>query len=290
MAEITATLVNELRKVTGLGLMECKKLLQEAEGVLEKAVTLAKERGLKAAEKRAGRAGKAGRIETAIAADGKSGSMIEICCETDFVARNDDFRQMAKELAQQALDQKLTTAEALLASTLKSAGKPVKDALLELSARTGENVSLTRAATFTGAGQVDAYIHHDNTKGALIAVSQPTGAGLVRDLAMQAVAARPVAIQREDVPEAVVAEQKRIFLVQMANDPAMAQKPEQVREKIATGKLDAWFKESTLLEQEFVKDPTKKVREVVAAAGKDLKVLQMACFIVGEEPSAAAEA
>src|SRR5271166_6974486 len=157
MAEITAQAVNEFRKKTGLGLMECKKLLQEAEGDLKKAETLAKERGMKQAEQRAGRAAKAGRIDVYIHHDSKSGVLIELNCETDFVARNDEFKQLAK------------------------------------------------------------------------------------DLALHVMAANPVYVKREDVPEATVAEQKRIFMSQVAD------KPVNIQEKIAAGKVDSWFAESVLL-------------------------------------------
>ncbi|MBV8555263.1 MAG: hypothetical protein JO116_06845, partial [Planctomycetaceae bacterium] len=173
MAEITAQAVNEFRKNTGLGLMECKTLLKEAAGDMKKALTLAKERHGKNAENRAGRATKAGRIEVYIHHDGKSGGMIEVNCETDFVARNEEFRQLAK------------------------------------------------------------------------------------DLALQVVAARPVCVRREEVPAELVAEQKQIFLAQVAD------KPGAMREKIAEGKLNAWYGENVLLEQRFVKDETKTVRDLV---------------------------
>src|SRR3954464_4517474 len=202
MAEITAQTVNEFRKMTGLGLMECKTLLKEADGDLKKAMTLAAEKGKANAAKRAGRAAKAGRIETYIHHDGKSGSLVEVNCETDFVARNDEFRQLAK------------------------------------------------------------------------------------DLALQVVAANPVSVRREDVDPALVEEQRRIFLKQ-AED-----KPEQIRSKIAEGKLNSWFSESVLLDQVFVKDSAKTVREVIldvnARTGENISVARFARFILGETAGAEA--
>jgi elongation factor Ts len=196
MAEITAQTVNEFRKMTGLGLMECKALLKEAGGDMKKAETLARERGLKNAEKRAGRAAKAGRVETYIHHDGKSGALVEVNCETDFVARNEEFRQLAK------------------------------------------------------------------------------------DLALQVVALNPRYVRREDVPPDVVAEQKRIFMTQAAD------KPEPVREKIAEGKLNTWLAENVLLEQEFVKDKAKTVRDMIlgvnARTGENVSVARFARFVVGE--------
>jgi elongation factor Ts len=203
MAEITAQTVNEFRKATGLGLMECKALLKQANGDLKKAMTLAKEKHGKNAENRAGRATKAGRIEVYIHHDGKSGGMIEVNCETDFVARNEEFRQLAK------------------------------------------------------------------------------------DLALQVVAARPLCVRREEVPAETVAEQRRIFLAQVGDKPAA------MREKIAEGKLNAWYGENVLMEQRFVKDEAKTVRDLVQAVnartGENITVSRFARFIVGEGLPASAE-
>ncbi len=196
MAEITAQAVNEFRKKTGLGLMECKKLLQEAGGDLKKAETLAKERGLKQAELRSGRAAKAGRIDYYIHHDAKSGVLIELNCETDFVARNDEFKQLAK------------------------------------------------------------------------------------DLALHIAAANPAYVKREDVPEEAVAEQKRIFMSQVAD------KPVNIQEKIAQGKIDSWFSESVLLDQKYVKDESKTVRDLILAVnsrtGENISVARFVKFVVGE--------
>ncbi len=196
MAEITAQAVNEFRKKTGLGLMECKKLLQEAGGDLKKAETLAKERGMKQAELRAGRAAKAGRIEVYIHFDARQGAMVELNCETDFVARNEEFKQLAK------------------------------------------------------------------------------------DVALHIVAKKPAYVKREDVPEEVVAEQKRIFMSQVGDKPAT------IQEKIAQGKLDSWFAESVLLEQQYVKDEAVSVRDLILAVnartGENISVARFARFVVGE--------
>jgi elongation factor Ts len=202
MAEITAQAVNEFRKATGLGLMECKALLKEADGDMKKALSLAKEKHGKNAENRAGRATSAGRVEVYIHHDGKQGGMIEVNCETDFVARNDAFRQLAK------------------------------------------------------------------------------------DLALQVVAANPICVRREDVPQDVVAEQTRIFSAQAAD------KPEAVRQKIAEGKLNAWYEEKVLMEQKFVKDQAQSIREMILAVnartGENISVSRFARFVVGENNAAGA--
>ena len=197
MAAITAQVVNEFRKKTGLGLMECKKLLTEADGDLAKAETLAKERGLKQAELRAGRAAKAGRIEVYIHHDSKSGVLIELNCETDFVARNDEFKQLAK------------------------------------------------------------------------------------DLALHVMASNPKYVRREDVPAEAVEEQKRIFMSQVGDKPAT------IQEKIAVGKLDAWYSESVLMDQPFIRDDSKSVKDVITAVnartGENIAVARFARFVVGED-------
>ena len=269
MADITAQAVNEFRKRTGLGLMECKALLKEADGDLKKAETLAKERGLKNAEKRAGRAATAGRVDVFLTPDAKLGALIELGCETDFVARNEEFRKIAKDLAEHVAHH--TGTDYLDQKFHKDPSKTIREVLVETNARTGENVQLVRAARFeiAGSGRVDFYIHHDAKSGALVEVKTADDATagseaiktLLKDLALQVVAAKPLCTRREQMPAAAVAEQKAIFIKQ-AED-----KPEAIREKIATGKLDSWFAETALIDQVFVKDPTKKVKDVVAASG-----------------------
>ncbi|MDB5353290.1 MAG: translation elongation factor Ts [Planctomycetota bacterium] len=284
MADITAQAVNEFRKRTGLGLMECKALLKEADGDLKKAETLAKERGLKNAEKRAGRAATAGRVDVFISPDARLGALLELGCETDFVARNDEFRQAAKELAEHIAQS--PDGDTLDQAYFKDASKTVREILIELNARTGENVTLVRKARFQvpGSGRVDYYIHHDAKSGAMVEVHTPDDAtaqsdavkALVKDLALQVVAAKPLCTRRDEMPAATVEEQKRIFIAQAAD------KPENIREKIATGKLDAWFGENALIDQIFVKDGAKKVKDVVASAGKGIEVARFARFVVGE--------
>src|SRR3954469_17950020 len=223
MAEITAQAVNEFRKRTGLGLMECKTLLKEADGDLKKAEILAKERGLKNAEKRSGRAATAGRVDVYISPDAKLGALIELGCETDFVARNDEFRAASKDLAEHVAHS--PDGETLDQPYFKDASKTIRQLLIELNARTGENVTLVRKAKFqvTGSGRVDSYIHHDAKSGAMVEVSTPDDAtaqsdavkSLLKDLALQVVAIKPATTSREEVSPSVVDKQKRIIAAQM---------------------------------------------------------------------------
>lgn len=281
MAEITAKTVNDLRQRTGLGLMECKALLKEADGDLNRAMTLAQEKGKVKGAGRAGRATKAGRVEVALTDDGRAGAIVELLCETDFVARNDAFRQAAKDLAEHVLNTG-ATGDLLDQAFAADPSKTIRDTLMDLNVRTGENVSLGRAERLEASGRVDAYVHHNASAGALVAVDGSNDASLIRDLAMQIVATRPIAVGRDDAPADVVAEQSRLFEAQLANDPTMSNKPANVREKIAAGKLDAWFRENTLLDQEYVKEAGKKVRDVIAAAGSQVAVKRFARFAVGE--------
>lgn len=294
MAEITAQMVNEFRKLSGLGLMECKALLKEAEGDLKKAELMAKERGVMKAAGRAGRATNAGRVEVLLSPDQKSGAAVLLTCETDFVARNDDFQAAAKLLAQQVLANG-TEPPVLDQKLINDPSKTVKEMLTELNARTGENVSLASAARLVaaGAGRVDSYVHHDAKSGAIVlleaeddgAVSSDEVRQLVKDLALQVVAARPVGTRREDVPADLVEENRKIFATQVENQ--QASKPANIREKIAEGMLNKWYSDLVLLEQEFVKDPAKKVRDVVAAAGKSLNVSRFARLEVAAAPASA---
>ncbi len=293
MAAITAQAVNEFRKRTGLGLMECKALLQEAEGDPKKAETLAKERGVIKAAGRAGRATNAGRVEVVLAEDSKAGAIVELDCETDFVARNDAFRQAAREMAEHVL--KAGTDTPLLdQKATQDPSKTIKDVLTELNARTGENVALPRAARLMvgGAGRVDSYVHHDAKSGALVQIDckdEATASSLefqqlAKDIALHIVAARPLGVNREDVPSASVEEQRRIF--QTLVETQQAGKPENIREKIVEGMVNKWFAEMVLLEQDFAKDPSKKVKDVVAAVGKDIDVVRFVRYVVGEAAEA----
>lgn len=289
MAAITAQAVNEFRKRTGLGLMECKSLLQEAGGDAKKAELLAKERGVIKAADRAGRATNAGRVEVLLAEDKKAGAIIELDCETDFVARNDAFRQTARELADHVL--KAGTDTPLLEQkATQDPSKTIKDVLTELNSRTGENVALPRAARLIvqKAGRVDYYVHHDAKSGALVQLESgdeataqsPEFQQLAKDIALHVVAIRPLGVNREDVPAASADEQRQIF--QKMVETQQADKPENIRERIIEGMVNKWFSEMVLLEQDFVKDPSKKVKDVIEAVGKDITVARFVHYVVGE--------
>lgn len=298
MAEITAKVVNEFRQITGLGLMECKKLLQEAEGDLKKATQLAKERGLKNAEKRSGRAAKAGRIEVGFNENNTAGAIVELNCETDFVARNDAFRAMSSDLIKHVLSTAEAGVELLAQKFILNPAQTLKDALTDLNARTGENIGLARAEKLSvaGHGRVDSYVHHDAKSGALVELecgsaeqaARDEVKQLAKDLALQVVASNPLAVNRESINPELAEEQKALIKKLMENNPDNAKKPAQIQEKIAEGMLNKWYAENNLLDQPFAKDPaagtvTDVIRKVAAATGgQPIKVNRITRYVLGE--------
>jgi elongation factor Ts len=297
MAEITAKVVNEFRQITGLGLMECKKLLQEAEGDLKKATQLAKERGLKNAEKRSGRSAKAGRIEVGFNEDNTAGAIVELNCETDFVARNDAFRAMTGDLIKHVLSTAEAGVELLAQKFVLNPAVSIKDALVDLNARTGENIGLARTEKFAvaGHGRVDSYVHHDSKSGAMVELGCGSAeqAGreevkqLAKDLALQVVATNPLAVDRDGISPALAEEQKALITKLMENNPDNAKKPPQIQEKIAEGMLNKWYAENNLLDQPFAKDPaagtvSDVVRKVSSATGGPIKVNRIVRYVLGE--------
>ncbi len=264
MAAIKAAAVKELRDRTGAGMMECKKALGEADGDLDKAIAVLRERGLAKADKRAGRETTEGAV--AMAAEGGHGALVELGCETDFVARTDEFQALAGALASAACkDADTTSADALVE---KVSGQ-LQDAIGTL----GENIVVKRVARLEiEPGVVGGYVHAGGKLGVLVAVrTTATGEGLreaTRDLAMHVAAAdpSPVAIERSGVDKATVAAERELFEKQARQSG----KPEKVIDRIVEGRLNKFFSEICLLEQSFVKDPDQSVGAMLKAAGKEL--------------------
>ena len=270
MAEITAALVKELREITGAGMMECKKALVEAEGDMEKAIDVLRTRGLAAVAKKAGRATNEGRIAAAIADDCTAGAIIELNCETDFVAMNDKFKAYADRIAAAALEAKAADAEACKAA--KSGDETVEDVITDAIHVLGENIQLARVFFVEAAG-VASYIHSDAKKGVIVQFAvegiDPASEGFQkygRDVAMQAVAMSPVAANREVIDPEIVAHEREIYVAQAAESG----KPEAIQEKMATGRLEKFFKEQCLAEQDFVKNGDITVNQYTAQTAKEL--------------------
>lgn len=271
MANITASMVKELRERTGLGMMDCKKALAEADGDMEKAIEdLRKASGLKAAKK-ASRVAAEGVVLTRIAEEGNYGVIIEVNSETDFVARDDNFLQFAE----QALDAAFTNREADVAAILDSGLEDSRQALVQ---KIGENINLRRVerVELEGAtsGVVESYIHN-NKIGVLIAL-QGGNESLARDIAMHVAAVNPMVVRAEDIPEDVLAKEADIFAAQAKESG----KPEEIVNKMIEGRIRKYKAEVSLLDQPFVKDPDTKVGDLLKGAEAD--VISYVRFEVGE--------
>ena len=286
MAAITAAMVKELREMTDAGMMECKKALVEADGDMDKAVDVLRTRGLAAAAKKVGRATNEGTVMAIVSDDATKGAVVELNCETDFVGMNEKFKGYAEKIARAAMAANVEDVEAL--KTVDAEGETVEDVLTDAIHTLGENMNLARAAVVE-AGGVASYIHGGGKIGVLVTFDvegidpasdefQHCG----RDVAMQVAAASPVSETRESVPAEIVEHEMEIYKAQAADSG----KPENIQEKIATGRLEKFFKESCLTEQAFVKNPdqsvTDYVNEVAKKLGGTIKVTGFKRFMLGE--------
>jgi elongation factor Ts len=270
VAEISATAVKELRERTGAGMMECKKALAEATGDFDKAVTLLRERGLAKAAKREGRASNEGTV--ALALQGETAALVELGCETDFVARTDDFQSFAQALAKTAAANGTASPEALVAASLD--GAPVSEKVAAVAAKLGENVVVKRVGLLRApaGGTTGGYVHAGGKLGVAVAFhTTARGAGmdtLAKEVSMHVAAAdpSPVAIERSGVPADLVARERELF----AKQAAQSGKPEKVIEKIVDGRIAKFYSEVCLLEQAFVMNPDQSVGDLLAARGKEL--------------------
>ena len=272
---ITAALVKELREKTGAGMMDCKKVLTETDGDLEKAAELLREKGITKAAKKSGRVAAEGMVEAYISEDEKVGAIVEVNSETDFVAKNEEFRTFVMDVAKQIVKNNPESVEALLAEpAMFEEGKTVNEALIGKIATIGENISIRRFARFeTTDGLIEKYIHGDGKIAVLVNMTSGTKE-LAKDVCMQIAAARPEFIDRDQVPAERVEKEKEILKIQTMNEG----KPEAIAEKIVLGRINKFYQEICLVDQEFVKDPSKKVSDIL----KDSKVLEFARFETGE--------
>ena len=272
---VTAALVKELREKTGAGMMDCKKVLTETDGDLEKAAELLREKGITKAAKKSGRVAAEGMVEAYISEDEKVGAIVEVNSETDFVAKNEEFRTFVMDVAKQIVKNNPESVEALLAEpAMFEEGKTVNEALIGKIATIGETISIRRFARFeTTDGLIEKYIHGDGKIAVLVNMTSGTKE-LAKDVCMQIAAARPEFIDRDQVPAERVEKEKEILKIQTMNEG----KPEAIAEKIVLGRINKFYQEICLVDQEFVKDPSKKVSEIL----KDSKVLEFARFETGE--------
>ena len=271
---ITAALVKELREKTGAGMMDCKKVLTETDGDLEKAAELLRERGIAKAAKKSGRVAAEGVVEAYISEDGKVGAVVEVNSETDFVAKNEEFRTFVMDVAKQVVTNNPATVEELLAQpSLTVEGKTVNEVLIDKIATIGENMSIRRFARFESEGLVEKYIHGDGKIAVLVNMTN-ANKELAKDVCMQVAAAKPEFVNREAVPAERVEKEKEILKAQTMNEG----KPEAIAEKIVMGRINKFYEEICLVDQAFVKDPSMKVSQVL----KDASIVEFARFEKGE--------
>ena len=267
----TAKDVQTLREMTGVGMMDCKKALTEADGNMDKAVELLREKGLAASQKKAGRIAAEGMAYAGVI-DGV-GVVVEVNAETDFVAKNEKFVDFVKGVAATVVANKPADLDALMECKYAGTDLTVTQQQQEMVLVIGENIKVRRFARFEGGVSV-AYVHAGGKIGVLVNLDTDLAAEKVeevgKDVAMQIAALNPRFWDKSQVTQDVLDEEKKIMMVQMANDPKMASKPEQVREKIVVGKLNKFYAENCLLQQEFVKDNTMSIEKYIASAAKAL--------------------
>jgi elongation factor Ts len=288
MSEISAQLVKQLREQTGAGMMECKKALVEANGNVEEAVVILRKRGLASAAKKSSRATKQGLIVTHLASNGQAGAMLELNCESDFVARTDDFQELSAKLAGIVAGANHAELADLMAAEIE--GTTVEEYLKARIAKLGENMSVARFSKFESTGVVGSYIHPGAQLGVMLeletsiadAASKPEVQELVKDVAMQIAAADPKFIRKEDVTPEVIEKEKEIQKARVIAEG----KPEKVAEKIVEGRMGKYYEEVCLLEQPFIKEGSITVGELVKqkakALGGTINVARFFRYKVGE--------
>jgi len=265
MAQITAADVNKLRQTTGAGMMDCKIALQEADGNFEKAIEIIRKKGQAIANKRADREAREGAVLAKISADNTQGALIVLNCETDFVAKNENFVSFARKILDKAIEMNPADLESLKKIQLE--GKSITDKIIEQIGIIGEKIELSYYDKIQAA-QVVSYIHPGNKLATLAGFNKKTSEQIAKDIAMQIAAMSPIAVDKSDVSPEMIEKEKEIGREQARREG----KPENMLDKIAEGKLSKFFKESTLLNQEYTKDSKNSIRQFLQENDKDLTV------------------
>ena len=273
---ITASQVKDLREKTGAGMMDCKKVLTETDGDMEKAIELLRERGIAKAAKKSDRIAAEGIVAAYVSEDGKVGAVVEVNSETDFVAKNEEFKTFVEDVAEQIAKENPADVEELLEQTsIKDSNKTVKEVLTDKIAKIGENMTIRRFERFESNGLVEKYIHGDGKIGVLVDIENGDSE-LAKDICMQIAAAKPEFLDREAVPQERLDKEMEILKAQAMNEG----KPEAIAEKIVQGRVGKFYSEICLVEQEFVKNPDLKVKELLSS--KNAKINRFARFEKGE--------
>lgn len=267
--EITAQMVKELRDATGAGMMDCKKALTESQGDMEKAIEVLRQKGISSAEKKMGRIAAEGLVATAIKAN--KGAMVEVNCETDFVAKNDEFKELTQMLADGIATGEANTVEQLLATNCSELGKSVEEIIKEKIATIGEKITVRRFEKYDG--NLSTYVH--NGKIGVMLVTDKADETVGKDVCLHIASAAPEFLSSEDVPQEVRDEEKRI---EMGKEDLQS-KPEAIREKIVEGRLQKILAQRCLLEQPFVKDPGQTVKQYIE--GK-FNIIKFDRYVLGE--------
>jgi elongation factor Ts len=283
MAEISAKLVKELRDKTNAGMADCKKALEQSGGDIEKAIEYLRKQGAAAAAKRADREAKEGAVVIASTPDNKLAVMVEVNCETDFVARNEGFLNFANAVARAALNAKAATLDALLKVTLGSEfdNLPVSQAVEMMTGKLGEKIAVSRVSLIESTdGFIVSYVHPGAKLASLVHLTGVNGniSTIGKDIAMQVAAAAPIALTRAEVPKEKIEKEAEILREQAKNEG----KPAQVIERIVNGRLEKYYQEVVLLDQPFIKDGGKSVAELLKEAGS-VEVKGFARFQLGEK-------
>ncbi len=274
MAEITASLVKELREKTGAGMMDCKKALSETGGDLEKAIDFLRTKGLADAAKKSGRVAAEGLVVTYLSDDLKTGAIVEVNCETDFVAKTDDFVNFSNAICKLVADKKPADMDALLA--LDFEGATVEKTIAEKVAKIGENIRVRRFAQYDASCMLEAYIHAGGKIGVLVEFDKVTSADkeLIRDIALHICAANPLCVSDKDLDPQVIAHEKEIY-IQKAKESG---KPDNIIEKIVEGQVNKFKQESCLVSQKFVKNPDESISKLLG----DKVVVRFTRYQLGE--------
>lgn len=262
---ITAAEVNKLRQITGSGMMDCKNALVEAEGDFDKAIDILRKKGQKIAAKRADRSANEGFVVAKVSNDATYAAVLMLNCETDFVGKTDDFTQLASDILNHAVEQKIKNLEQLKESMLK--GQTIEALLTDMSGKTGEKIELNQFNVLEDA-YVSYYNHNGNRLASIVAFNKTTQnlPTIGHEIAMQVAAMNPISVNEDSVPDDVKNHELEIAKEQVRNEG----KPENMVEKIAMGKLNKFFKENTLINQDFIRDNKKTVKQYMVEEDKDL--------------------
>ena len=275
MANITASIVNELRKRTGVGMMDCKKALVECDGDMDKAIDYLREKGQKLAAKRADRDASEGVVLATVNEDKTFAAVIMMNCETDFVAKNESFIAFTKEVLDAAVKARLKSLEEVMAMTLN--GVTVENLVIDQIAKIGEKITLSHFMPIEAVAAY-AYTHPGNRMASVVGLSKTGFDEEGKEMAMQVIAGRPVALNKETVPQEIINREMEVYRAQVREEG----KPENMVENIAEGKLNKFFKESTLLSQEYTREAKVTVEAHLKSVDKDLTITAFQRAELGE--------